>query len=300
MINYFVNIFYSKKKCSRFNYRKGSFKYLSYRPKRKFSSNVTTPKVSMYTVYWFLFFCLLIILLVIYIFFKIWIWWTYVEPPLYPPLNCYRSVPLNLEEHQNFIKWSGLDTLPSQLNAMFNPTAYVTRSNTFESIPHCFHTSYLDFPEHFTLNRRVGCTMAMGRSLTGDTESFIKVSISVWAKCGFEGTRLALVLFKSIHWDLNTLIATEYINSSLGFKYDFSVPVDGFIETTRVSRLTWSDIYKSISIILDQIDRLNEDPEYIRLKSIYRYREFLKYNDAWFGEYAPPQVYSKYDGAAFG
>jgi hypothetical protein len=142
--------------------------------------------------------------------------------------------------------------------------------------------------------------MAMGRSLTGDTESFIKVSISVWAKCGFEGTRLALVLFKSIHWDLNTLIATEYINSSLGFKYDFSVPVDGFIETTRVSRLTWSDIYKSISIILDQIDRLNEDPEYIRLKSIYRYREFLKYNDAWFGEYAPPQVYSKYDGAAFG
>lgn len=255
-------------------------------------------KMYLYSIF---FFFLFIFILFIYIIYKIWKWWTYVEPPFPPPLNCYRFTPLTLDEMIAQIKKYGLDVLPPKLTAMFNPTAWVQRNNVFFTIPNCMRTFYLDYYDYFALHRRVTCSVGVGKSFeTGLPEAFIKTSISIYTKCGHDGTRLSLVLFKSINWDLYTLNVAEYCSSSLTFSH--ISPSDGYTDVVRTGKLTWSEVFDTQRMLYDKIRALDENPETIwNLNLIDRYREHFLYNGLMYSDLDKPFIPKHpYDGAAFG
>lgn len=156
--------------------------------------------------------------LIIYIIYRIYRWWTYVEPPFPPELQPFFMPPRTAEEIIASVKWFGLDVLPAKLHAMFNPTAVASRDNVFTSIPHYLRTFYILYPDYLCLYRRAGVVTGIGVSFeNGLPGAFVHTAITIYTKCGPDGTRLFLLMFKSLDWDIGRGLLVEYCSSSITY-----------------------------------------------------------------------------------
>lgn len=243
---------------------------------------------------WFFLILLSFISLIIYIIYRIYKWWTYVEPPFPPELPLFRIPPRETEDIIASVKWFGLDVLPAKLQAMFNPTAVASRDNVFTSIPHYLRTFYVLYPDYLCLYRRAVVSTGIGISFdNGVSGAFVHTAITIYTKCGPDGTRIFLLMYKSMDWDISRGLLVEYCSSSI--TYSWMPPDYGYTNVIRLVPYTYDDAKHALTVIDNIMYDFWWDPEETKwLNPLYRMEAWVELGK-WIRD-----PYYKYDNAAFG